>query len=96
MTSLLELEITVWFLGFLLSVYSGSLKRFDYPKQICLAHSFLFEWFYDIGYPHDGRADKDSYPHDGHADKDSSPQDSRADKIHYPHDRHSQRLMLRL
>ena len=33
----------------------------------------------DTGYPHDGRADKDSYPHDGRADKDS-----------YPHDRHNQ------
>ena len=29
----------------------------------------------DIGYPHDGRADKDSYPHDGRADKDSYPHD---------------------
>ena len=34
--------------------------------------------FKDTGYPHDGRADKDSYPHDGCADKDS-----------YPHDRHN-------
>ena len=34
---------------------------------------------HDTGYPHDGRADKDSYPHDGCADKDS-----------YPHDRHNQ------
>ena len=39
----------------------------------------------DTGYPHDGRADKDSYPHDGRADKDS-----------YPHDRHNQYIMLRL
>ena len=37
----------------------------------------------DTGYPHDGRADKDSYPHDGRADKDS-----------YPHDRHNQYIML--
>ena len=29
----------------LLSVYSGSLKRIDYPKQICLAHSVSFECF---------------------------------------------------
>ena len=35
----------------------------------------------DTGYPHDGRADKDSYPHDG-----------RADKNPYSHDRHSQCL----
>ena len=35
--------------------------------------------YLDTGYPHDGRADKDSYPHDGRADKDS-----------YPHDRHNQ------
>ena len=40
---------------------------------------------YDTGYPHDGRADKDSYPHDGRADKDS-----------YPHDRHNQYIMLSL
>ena len=44
----------------------------------------------DTGYPHDGRADKDSYPHDGRADKDSYPHDRRADKNPYPHDRHSQ------
>ena len=36
----------------------------------------------DTGYPHDGRADKDSYPHDGRADKDS-----------YPHDRHNQYII---
>ena len=41
--------------------------------------------FNDTGYPHDGRADKDSYPHDGRADKDS-----------YPHDRHNQYIMLSL
>ena len=35
---------------------------------------------FDTGYPHDGRADKDSYPHDGRADKDSYPHDGRADK----------------
>ena len=44
----------------------------------------------DTGYPHDGRADKDSYPHDGRADKDSYPHDGRADKDSYPHDRHNQ------
>ena len=38
----------------------------------------------DAGYPHDGRADKDSYPHDGRADKDSYPHDGRADKDSYP------------
>ena len=43
----------------------------------------------DTGYPHDGRADKDSYPHDGHADKDSYPHDGRADKDSYPHDGHA-------
>ena len=31
----------------------------------------------DTGYPHDGRADKDSYPHDGRADKNSYPHDGR-------------------
>ena len=39
----------------------------------------------DTGYPHGGRADKDSYPHDGRADKDS-----------YPHDRHNQYIVLSL
>ena len=50
----------------------------------------------DTGYPHDGRADKDSYPHDGRADKDSYPHDGRADKDSYPHDRHNQYIMLSL
>ena len=26
-------------------VYSGSLKKIDYPKQICLVHTFAFECF---------------------------------------------------
>ena len=47
----------------------------------------------DTGYPHDGRADKDSYPHDGRADKDSYPHDGRADKDSYPHDRHNQYII---
>ena len=50
----------------------------------------------DTGYPHDGRADKDSYPHDGRADKDSYPHDGRADKDSFPHDRHNQYIMLSL
>ena len=50
----------------------------------------------DTGYPHDGRADKDSYPHDGRANKDSYPHDGRADKDSYPHDRHNQYIMLSL
>ena len=45
----------------------------------------VMQYRYDTGYPHDGRADKDSYPHDGRADKDS-----------YPHDRHNQCIMLSL
>ena len=52
--------------------------------------------FRDTGYPHDGRADKDSYLHDGRADKDSYPHDGRADKDSYPHDRHNQYTMLSL
>ena len=31
---------------------------------------------FDIGYPHNGRADKNPYPHDRRADKDSYPHDS--------------------
>ena len=53
-------------------------------------------WKLDTGYPHDGRADKDSYLHDGRADKDSYPHDGRADKDSYPHDRHKQCIMLSL
>ena len=44
-----------------------------------------FELKDDTGYPHDGRADKDSYPHDGRADKDP-----------YRQDRHNQCIMLSL
>ena len=51
---------------------------------------------YDTGYPHDGRADKNSYPHDGRADNDSYPHDGRAYKDSYPHDRHNQFIMLSL
>ena len=49
---------------------------------------------YDTGYPHDGRADKNSYPHDGRADKDFYPHDGRADKNSYRHDRHNQYIIL--
>ena len=51
---------------------------------------------FDTGYPHDGRANKNSYPHDRRADKDSYPSDGRADKDSYPHDRHNQYIMLSL
>ena len=40
MTSLLKLEITV------LPVYSGSLKKINYPKLICLANPLSFECLY--------------------------------------------------
>ena len=49
----------------------------------------------DTGYPHDGRADKNSYPHDGRADKDSYPHDRRANKDSYPHDRHNQYIFFK-
>ena len=40
--------------------------------------------FFDTGYPHDGRADKDSYWHDGRANKDSYPHDRQPQQpIHY-------------
>lgn len=35
------------------------------------------------GYPHDGRAYKDSYAHDGHTDMNSYPNDGHADKNPY-------------
>ena len=38
----------------------------------------------DTGYPHDGRADKDSYPHGG-----------RVDKVSYPHDGLPIRILIR-
>ena len=41
----------------------------------------------ELGYPHDGRADKNSYPHDCRADKDSYRHDRRADKNPYRHDK---------
>ena len=44
MTSLLKLEITIYF-WLSLPVHSGSLKRIDYPKQICLAHPLLLNVF---------------------------------------------------
>ena len=40
-----------------------------------------------LGYPHDGRADKDSYPHDCRADNAPYRHDCRADKNPYWHDR---------
>ena len=52
--------------------------------------------YYYTGYPHDGRADKDSYPHDGRANKASYPYDGRADKNSYPHDRHNHYIKLSL
>ena len=62
--------------------------------------NLVFLWrnvgLFDTGYPHDGRAVKNSYPHDGLADKDSYPHDGRADKDSYPHDRHNQYIMLSL
>ena len=55
----------------------------------------LYDFYYeDTGYPHDGRADKDSYPHDGRADKDSYPHNRRADRDSYPHDRHNQYMYI--
>ena len=40
-----------------------------------------------LGYPHDGRADKDSYLHDSRAVNASYRHDRRADKNPYRHDR---------
>ena len=46
MTSFLKLEITELMTFWLsLPVHSGSLKRIDYPKQICLATLFLLNVF---------------------------------------------------
>ena len=56
-----------------------------YPFSVRWIPAFLDGIWFDTGYSHDGRADKDSYPHDGRADKDS-----------YPHDRHNQYIMLSL
>ena len=69
---------------------------------IFLNNEYICHWFSrysqpipaDTGYPHDGRADKDSYLHGGRADKNSYPHDRRADKNPYPHDRNSQCLRL--
>ena len=32
--------------GIKTQIHSGSLKRIDYPKQICLAHPLSFECFH--------------------------------------------------
>ena len=71
----------------------GPLTTFSYTLS---GNTLLLTVFEDTGYPHDGRADKDSYPHDRRADKDSYPHDRRADKDSYPHDRHKQCIMLSL
>ena len=65
------------------------------PGESCLQKKALSDKI-DTGYPHDGRADKDSYPHDRRADKDSYPHDRRADKDSYPHDRHNQYITITL
>ena len=74
----------------------GRITGMDYRNGLLYAVLSASNVFYDTGYPHDGRADKDSYPHDGRADKDSYPHDRRADKDFYPHDRHKQCIMLSL
>ena len=48
-------------------------------------NDYLSTFFFDNGYPHDGRADKDPYPHDRRADKDF-----------YPHDSNNHCIILRL
>ena len=54
-----------------------------------MVRSKIIDFFEDTGYPHHGRADKDSYPHEGRADKDSYLHVGRADKDPYPHDRYN-------
>ena len=46
MSSLLKLEITYDMFGFHCQFIQGSLKRIDYPKQICLANPLSFECFH--------------------------------------------------
>ena len=65
----------------------------DLIRDHTLIKAVMFQM---TGYPHDGRADKDSYPHDGRADKDSYPHDGRADKDSYPHDRQKHCIKLSL
>ena len=66
------------------AIYNGRL----WEKELCVSA------LKDTGYPHDGRADKDSYTHDGRADEDSYPHDGCADKDSYPQDRHNQYIIL--
>ena len=71
-------------------IYDRDFPRFPRPAQCRTNHQMTYslkDFIYDTGYPHDGRADKNSYPHDGCADKDSYPHDCRADNAPYPHDR---------
>ena len=46
LTSLLQLEIKECSLWLSSPVHSGSLKRSNHSKQICMADLFSFEWFY--------------------------------------------------
>ena len=73
---LLNCRTTVYLNSFTLGELGTNLPR-PSPGEI-----LSFWRFADTGYPHDGRADKDSYPHGGRADKDS-----------YPHDRHNQYII---
>ena len=56
----------------------NKLRTFEGTLHVCCLKMKL-PIHIDTGYPHDGRADKDSYPHDRRADKDSYPHDRRAD-----------------
>ena len=82
----------VWYLGRALVPPGPVIPRVenaDLKSMPIIDYHNLFQleyFFFDTGYPHDGRADKDSYPHDGRADKDSYPHDRRADKNSYPND----------
>ena len=63
----------------------------------CIVHALIYiqpqhplsrhtlEFSFGCGYPHDGRADKDSYPHDCRADNTPYQHDRRADKNPYRH-----------
>ena len=54
----------------------------------CIFATFLFCYdYHGLGYPHDGRADKNSYPHDCRADNAPYRHDRRADKNPFRHDR---------
>ena len=59
------------------SSHTGSIEK-NSIVYLQLGKIAVLDFYEDTGYPHDGRANKDSYLHDGRVDKDSYPHDGRS------------------